>query len=298
MDLMYKNLFLLVIVLLVGIIIILYIKGITLYRPSPAIPDKYDKFYQKLLQLTGSNDLISNAIVKTSDDILLDTIYIKNPNSDICIIFFHGNAGNLAMRFDMLKFLYNFCSVLIFDYRSYGKSTGNNANLCCYNLQCDAKAIWNYATQNLKIKPNNISLFGESLGCSIAISLASDLSKTFNHANYPHSLILNSPFYSLSSMVEIIFDKINMGFISNFLTFFINSEYRSDEWIQYMNYHTKILIAHSPRDEVIPYKEGWKLYESIANSHTNIKFINITGTHNNLGLTDKYIYTLANLFQE
>jgi hypothetical protein len=287
-----------IIIVIILIIILTYLKIILLYHPTPATFDKYDRFYQKLVQLTDSKDLITNSIVKTSDNILLDTVYIKNPNSDLCIIFFHGNAGNLAMRFDMIKFLYNFCSVLIFDYRSYGKSTGDSIKLCCYNLQKDAQAIWNHTTQTLKIKPNNISLFGESLGCSIAISLASDLSKTMNHTNYPHSLILNSPFYSLASMIEIIFDKINIGFVGNFLTLFMGSEYKSNEWIQYMNHSTKILIAHSLRDEVIPYKEGLKLYESIANSHTNVKFINIMGTHNNLGLTDNYIYTLSDLYQE
>jgi len=287
-----------IILLLVLIVILTYMKIVLLYHPVMAVPDKYIKFYQKLSNLAESDEYISNVAVPTSDGILLDTIYVKNPDTNKCIIFFHGNMGNISMRFDMIKFLYNYCSVIIFDYRSFGKSTGNSILLSGHGLRADANAIWNFATRDLKYHPNNISLFGESLGCSIAIGLASDLSKTLDNSQYPHSLILNSPFYSLSSMVEIIFDKINIGFVGNFLSLLIGSEYQSNEWIQFLNHRTKIIIAHSPRDEVVPYKEGWGLFELISGSHKNAKFINITGTHNNLGLTDNYIYALADLFDE
>lgn len=294
----YKKFFIFIIVCTFFMVIIVYMKTTFLYQPVAATSDKYDKFYHKLQQLAETTNNVVNFAVKTQDDILLDTIYIKNPDTDKCIIIFHGNAGNIAMRFDMIKFLYNYGSIIIFDYRSFGKSTGHIFQLTDHSLQVDAEAIWNFAIQMLKINPNNISLLGESLGCAIAIGLAARLSKTLDNTQYPHSLILNSPFYSLSSMIEVIFSKINIGFMGNFLAIFIGHEYKCDQLIKYLNCKTKIIIAHSPRDEIIPYHEGLKLYESIRNTHKNIQFINITGTHNNLGLTDHYIYALADLFNE
>lgn len=286
------------IILLMIFIILLHIKNILLYHPTISNSCKYDKFYCKLLNLCETTDHINNHQIKTRDNILLDAVSIKNPGSDKYIIFFHGNAGNLSMRFDMIKFLYNYASVLIFDYRSFGKSSGDSSNLSSRNLLIDADAVWNFVIKELKINANCVSFFGESLGCSVAIALASKLSKEMNNNNYPHSLILNSPFYSLGSMIEHLFDKFNGGILGKGISFFLGREYPTFEWIKYINHQTKIIIAHSPRDEIIPYQQGWKLYSTISATHPSIQFININGTHNNMALTDQYIYALADLFDD
>ncbi len=279
------------------IVIIFYLKNPFLYHPHAAFDEKYDRFYQKIYQLAESEDHVSNFFVRTSDNIMLDTLYLKNSDTDICIIFFHGNAGNLAMRYDMIKFLYNFGSVIIFDYRSFGRSNGDIMSLSESSLLIDASTIWTHVTTDLKYQPNRTALFGESLGCSIALSLAAKLSKTLDSAQYPHSLILNSPFYSLSSIMRAMFSKLKIGFVGNFLSVIHGYEYRSDIHIQYINHLTKIVIAHSPRDEIVPYKEGQNLYKLAALTHPDTKFVNILGTHNNLCLTDSYIYALSDLFQ-
>lgn len=295
---MYKKMLFMLVVIIIILILIIYLKKILLYRPSLTIPEKYEKFNNKLIKLTGSRNYVQNYLVETDDNIMLDTVYIKNMETTKSIIFFHGNSGNLSMRFDMIKFLYNYASIIIFDYRSFGRSTGNSFNLSSKILKNDAKTIWNFAISNLGILPKNISLFGESLGCSIAIHLASILSKKMDEQYYPHSLVLNSPFYSLGSMIEYMFSKINIGSVGKLLSLFIGNEYQSNEWIKFINQQTKIIIAHSPRDEIIPYREGQNLFNSIMRTHPNAKFVNITGTHNNLGLTDNYIYALADIFND
>ncbi len=292
---MYKKIILIVVMLIILFVILSYMKSNILYHPMSVDDSKYERFYQKLYQMTESNDYVENFKIKTADSIMLDVLYVKNPDTDKCVIFFHGNAGNISMRFDMIKFLYNYASVLIFDYRSFGRSTGEIANLSSTGLIKDAEAVLDYAIEKIKIKASNISFFGESLGCSVAIYLAAKLSNDFNSDKYPHSLILNSPFYSLKSMIDITFNKLNIGLIGKIITPLFGREYMSNEWIQMINYRIKIIIAHSPHDEVVPYKEGLNLYNLISKTHIESKFINITGTHNNLGLTDNYIYTLADL---
>lgn len=292
---MYKKIFLLVIVLIIVYVLLTYVKNMILYHPLPALEEKYDRFFQKITELTEP-DHVFNTKVKTPDNVYLDTIGVCNPNSNKYIIFFHGNSGNISMRFDMIKFLHNYASVIIFDYRSFGRSTGDVTSLSADLLFTDAGAIWNFVTSELKIAPNNISLFGESLGCSIAIHLASKLSETMDNKLYPHSLILNAPFFSLSSMIESSFGKFNLGLLGKVVAYFIGSEYNSDKFIQLVNHKTKIIIAHSPRDEVVPYAQGMALYQSISEFRSDVNFVNISGTHNNLGLTDTYIYMLADLF--
>ncbi len=198
-------------------VILVYAKNILLSHPTSGFPIKYERFHQKLLQLVEYRRYIINSIIKTHDNVDLDVIYVKNPDTTKCIIFFHGNAGNLSMRFDMIKFLYNYASVVVFDYPSYGNSSGDSSNLSAYTLQKDAEAVWNYCRYTLKIPASCISLFGESLGRAIAVTLASNLSKTMDPNSYPHSLILNSPFFyfPLSSMIEIVFSRFNIGLEAN-----------------------------------------------------------------------------------
>lgn len=295
---MYKNIFFLVIVLIILFILINYLKCNILYLPTPASPQKYDRFISRLQQLSSSENKnnVKNFYVRTDDGIFLDTIYLKNPDTKKCIIFFHGNGGNIAMRFDMIKFLYNYASVIVFDYRSFGRSTYNNSALSSTDLQRDADAIWDYTINTLNIDANNICLFGESLGCSIAIYLAAKLSQNLDERYYPYALILNSPFYSLSNMIKLTFAKINLTYIGYVISWIFGREYQSNEWMSLINSRIKIIIAHSPRDEIIPFSEGKLLFEIAQRYELNAKFILLTGTHNDVGLTDNYIYALAEIF--
>lgn len=293
---MYKNLLIFAIVLIIIYVLILCLKTRLLYFPAPADFDKYQDFYHKLLHLTTEKSII-NDTVRTPDNIELDTFYLANPSSPKCIIYFHGNAGNISNRYDMIKFLYNFSSVIIFDYRSYGKSTGNLINLSAASLNIDAETIWNYATMSLNIKPANISFLGESLGCAVAIALAAKLSKQLDDNFYPHAIILNSPFYSLKSMINDISVKLSVPYIGDFLSCIFGREYQSDELISYINYRISIIIAHSQSDEVIPYSQAQDLYEQLT-LHPKSKFITISGTHNAPSFTNTYLYSIADLFNE
>ena len=286
-----------IIIIWIIIYAINHIKTFLLYHPIKASINKYLRFYQKLLELVEAKEYLVLDQVKTIDNFLLDTIYLRNPNSNKCIVCFHGNAGNVAMRYDLIKFLYTYCSVLIFDYRSFGKSSGSITDLSCQSLLTDAQAVWQYVTRILRFDSRNISVFGESLGCAIAINLVTHLSETMDEHNYPHSLILNSPFYSLGSLLACNFGTVS-EFVSGFLNLFLQTEYRSDIQIQFINHLTKVIIAHSVWDEVIPYNEALKLYQILVTVRSDVKFVDILGTHNNLIITDHYIYALAALFNE
>lgn len=294
---MYKTFTFICIIFILLLIGIFYIKNRMIYSPTGAIPEKYHRFYAKLIQLVGSTDLISNYRVRTSDNIYLDTVHLKNSNTSRYIIIFHGNGGNISMRYELIKFLYNFASIVIFDYRSYGRSTGQFYSLSSDNLNIDANTIWNFTLNNLKVNPINISLFGESIGCSVAIRLLENISK-MNTNLYPHSLILNSPFFCLSSMVKEILKNRGIGYVGELIALVLGAEFQSNQWIQYINHKTKIIIAHSQNDELIPFDQGYDLYRLIVNVHPHVKFITIAGSHNNPGFTDIYIYTLAELFDE
>ena len=53
--------------------------------------------------------------------------YYKKPNDTGLLLVSHGNAGNISHRGELAKHLLSdtSCSVLLYDYRGYGKSVGN-----------------------------------------------------------------------------------------------------------------------------------------------------------------------------
>jgi pimeloyl-ACP methyl ester carboxylesterase len=110
------------------------------------------------------------------------------------ILFFHGNGSNIgdgvgrAARFHQLGW-----SVLLFDYRGYGNSTGEFPNET--SVDRDAEAVWNYLTRTRQIAPKTIFLYGHSLGGAIAIALA------VRHPNVG-GVMVESTFTSVRAMID------------------------------------------------------------------------------------------------
>ena len=113
------------------------------------------------------------------------------------VIYFPGNSLNRSERMQDLQEIAD-CGydVLIFDYRGYGDSTGNPSESV---LTKDAKQIWDYAQNELQYLETQITLFGESLGGAVALSLWSDSSESNPQ---PKTVILSSTFASMSRTVH------------------------------------------------------------------------------------------------
>lgn len=116
------------------------------------------------------------------------------PNA-LVLLYLHGNGSNIggniahAHRFHQMGF-----SVLLTDYRGYGRSEGGFPTEA--RVYQDAAAAWDYLVLGEQIKPNQIFLYGHSLGGAIAIELA---------GQHPDAagLIVESSFTSIREMVEL-----------------------------------------------------------------------------------------------
>jgi hypothetical protein len=110
------------------------------------------------------------------------------------LLYLHGNGGNISsnlapvQRFHQLGF-----SVLMIDYRGYGRSDG--AFPSEEKMYKDSQVAWDYLVQRKGIKPENIFIFGHSIGGAIALDLA---------VRKPNAagVIVESSFTSLQKMVE------------------------------------------------------------------------------------------------
>ncbi len=160
------------------------------------------------------------------------------------ILWFHGNAGSIADRFDMaLGFLEFPARVLMIDYRGYGRSEGSPSEKGLYK---DARAAWNYLLKERGHRPEEIVLFGKSLGGGPAVQLATEVD--------PAGLIVQSSFTSIPDMASRIFPVLPRALIRT----------KMDSLSKIGKVRIPKLIVHSPADEVVPYDMGQKLFEAAA----------------------------------
>jgi hypothetical protein len=82
-----------------------------------------------------------------------------------CINFLHFN--NLTLSQGMVyEWFCEFTreiqvNLLAYDYEGYGKASGYPSEQACYD---DIEAAYNFLTTNLRLAPENIVLYGRSLG--------------------------------------------------------------------------------------------------------------------------------------
>ncbi|RUS31793.1 Alpha/Beta hydrolase protein [Jimgerdemannia flammicorona] len=116
------------------------------------------------------------------------------------VLYLHGNAGNRASpwrigTYKRLADKFNI-NIVTVDYRGFGNSGGFPTE---EGLKIDAKAVWDWLISR-GVRPNQIIVFGHSLGTGVATHLASSLSLA---GTPPKTLILEAAY---SSIAELLFD--------------------------------------------------------------------------------------------
>ncbi|WP_424962769.1 alpha/beta hydrolase [Ekhidna sp.] len=206
------------------------------------------------------------------DGAVINALHFKLQDSKGLIVYFHGNAGNLARWGEVAEpFVDMSYEVLISDYRGYGKSTGNRTQK---KLLSDAEEIYSFA-KKLE-REERIIIFGRSLGCAFASYLASK--------NNPEKVILETPFYSLTDVAEKLFPIYPASLLLQYRL--PNHQYLKDV-------KAPVYIFHGTDDEVVPYESGRKLFEEHRDKAT---FISVEGGHHNdLAAFDSYWEEMENV---
>lgn len=197
----------------------------------------------------------------TAENVEINALLIKAENSKGLIYYHHGNAGNLVRWSQIASYFVTLgYDVLIYDYRTYGKSTGNLSETALY---ADAELLYEYA--KTKYKESEITLYGRSLGTGIATYLGSKYN--------PSRLILETPYYSLLDVAQSRFPILP---VKQLMTY----EIPSYQFLKEVN--CPIMMIHGTSDRVIPYKSALKLKASVSGDQ-KADFISIPdGKHNNL----------------
>ncbi len=243
----------------IGLAIALYFGQSNLvYMPSQALTETPANIGLKFedIQITAKDNVNLNAWFVPAKD-----------NDQIgkgVILFCHGNGGNISNRVSYLPIFKDLgLSTFLFDYRGYGKSEGKPTEAGTY---ADVEAAWQYLTQERKISPKKIIIYGESLGGAIAAYIAQLTSQ--DRKNNAGGLVLASTFTSISDRASELYPFLPIRLLSRF-------SYNSIERLPSIK--IPVLIMHSTEDEIIPFHHSDRNFQA-ANQPK--KLVKLRGDHN------------------
>jgi len=195
---------------------------------------------------------------KSADSLELTGWYIPAEDSKLTVLLCQGNGGNMVHRLDSINIFHNLgVNCFIFDYRGYGRSEGKPTEEGTY---LDAAAAYKWLTEVKKIRPDDIIIFGRSLGGSIAAQLAGKVKAK--------GLAIESTFTSYVEMGKKFYPYMPVRWFASF-------SYKTTDYIKEV--HCPVMIIHSRNDEIVPFEFGLELYET-ANEPK--EFVEIFGSHN------------------
>jgi hypothetical protein len=192
--------------------------------------------------------------VTTDDGVRIHGWLLPGPRP-ATLLYCHGNAGNISHRLPKLEAFHNRLglSILIFDYRGYGRSEGRPSEAGTY---ADARAMNAWLRQR---DPGALVYLGASLGASVATALAAE--------DPPAALVLEAPFASVQAMANATVPGAGWLFRTRYDT--LGTVGRAG---------APLLVLHGDADEVVPYRQGRAVFDAASEPKV---FAPIPGAHHN-----------------
>ena len=217
--------------------------------------------------------------LKISDSVTIHGWFIspKEKKSNKVVLFCHGNAGNISHRLETAEYLSELgVTLFLFDYRGYGYSTGSPSEEGIYE---DALTAYNWLIESKRYNPQEIIIFGRSLGGAVGVELASRVKCG--------GLIVESSFTTVTEMGQKLFPIFPIRQLIR---------YKFDSFTKIKTVQCPILITHSPDDDLIPFWMGEKLFEQAPEPKN---FVKLSGSHNSREYFDNTAYkkALLSLFE-
>jgi len=180
--------------------------------------------------------------LETNDRVKLHAWWIPCAGSRLATLFLHGNAGNITHRAAHARDIAAAgSSLLLADYRGYGKSGGRPTEA---GLYADAEAGFAHLLAR-GYKPGQIVVHGESLGSAVAVHPAS------RHAS--GGVVLEAPFTSARDVAAKLLPLIGPLLVWSY-----------DSRARIHSVRAPLLIIHGDRDDLIPLQMGRALFNEAA----------------------------------
>jgi fermentation-respiration switch protein FrsA (DUF1100 family) len=225
-----------------AILVLLWFLANALKRATLFFPETYSSgLYDKRLLVPQPVD----HAIATPDGVKLHAwLFAADDPEAPLLVQFHGNAGNLSYRADVAEELARRgVSVLLFDYRGYGRSEGSPSE---ESLYVDGLAVYDYARDRLGIPSGRIAVWGESLGGPYAADVA---------ANRPvRCAVMEATFPSAASVANETY-KVPIGVFLGGSLPTLRALNRA---------RVPVLVVHGDADTIIPFACGRALHAGLA----------------------------------
>jgi len=204
---------------------------------------------------------VEDAHFTATDGTQLHGWFHEHPHPRGYALFAHGNAGNITGRAELLRVWADRLrvSMLVFDYRGYGRSSGSPSEI---GIIQDARAARSWLAQRAGIEESNVILVGRSLGGAVVVDLAA--------SDGARALILESTFTSMPELAAVHYPWLP---VRRFMRTRLNSlDIIGD-------YDGPVLISHGDADQIVPFELGRELYEAVLSQMK--QFLTIDGGDHN-----------------
>ena len=192
---------------------------------------------------------VAEKIIQTADGEKVIAWYGKAKSGQPTLLYFHGNGGALEVRRERIaKYLARGRGVFMMSYRGYSGSSGSPSEAA--NV-ADGKLAY-AALIKEGVKAEDIIIYGESLGTSVAAQVAVE--------KPARGLILDSPFTSIVDRAAEVYPWLPVGLL-------LSDRYETREHIR--NVKVPLFILHGEADMVVPVAMGRALF-ALANEPKEI----------------------------
>ena len=179
-------------------------------------------------------------VIDTPDEARLIAWYAPAAPGRPTLLYFHGNAGNLASRSERVRrYVQRGYGVLFMSYRSYGGSTGTpseRANVA------DALLAYQALIED-GIDPDDIIVYGESLGSGVAVQVAAQVDVG--------GLVLDAPYTSIVDVAALEYPYLPVRP-------FMLDRYETMRFLPKVR--APLLVLHGEDDRIIPVEMGKAIY--------------------------------------
>jgi fermentation-respiration switch protein FrsA (DUF1100 family) len=193
----------------------------------------------------------SEIVLATADGEKVIVWHVPPRGGRPVVLYFHGNGGALWYRAERFRELVSDGTGLVaLSYRGYGGSSGSPSEA---GFIADAMAAYAFAAAHYP--PERIALWGESLGCAVAIAVAAEKPVA--------RVVLEAPFTSAAAIAAKVYPFAPVRLL-------MKDRFRSDERIGRVT--APVLVFHGAHDRVIPIAYGEKLYEMVRAPKKFVRF--------------------------